>query len=88
MKEKKIQNERNIGQVALEASHRKKIAIKQEIGHNNVNEATLSMILVSKPKSSKFDKEEALLFLLRNYFIMKVGVGFIQENLNQLLNNN
>jgi len=74
--------------VALEASHRKKIAIKQEIGHNNVNEATLSMILVSKPKSSKFDKEEALLFLLRNYFIMKVGVGFIQENLNQLLNNN
>ena len=74
--------------MALEASHRKKIAIKQEIGHNNVNEATLSMILVSKPKSSKFDKEEALLFLLRNYFIMKVGVGFIQENLNQLLNNN
>jgi hypothetical protein len=40
------------------------------------------MILVSKPKSTKFDKEEALLFLLRNYFIMKVGVGFIQENLN------
>ena len=68
--------------MALESSHRKKIAIKQEIGHNHVNEATLSMVLVSKPKSSKFDREEALLFLLRNYFIMKVGVGFIQENLN------
>jgi hypothetical protein len=72
----------------MESSHRKKIAIKQQVGHNQVKEATLQLILVSKRKLNYSDYEKSLLLLLRNFFIMKVGVNFINENLNQLVNNN
>ena len=51
---------------------------------NSFESAALGFYLISK--KSEIGKQ--MLFILRNYFIMKVGVDFVFESLNQLINYN
>ena len=75
----------------MEASHKKKLEMKLETGKNGVHEASINMILVTKPRGLKDSAptsfDESLLYLLMNHLIMKVGINFILENLNSLVNN-
>jgi hypothetical protein len=55
-KEQKIQFNRNISTFDMEASHKKKLEMKLETGKNGIQEASINMILVTKPRGDKNSK--------------------------------